>query len=119
MATPGREFRTDSHLADVPRMTSSAFPASWLPAAIARAAVVTPPAAQWVPTSGRHSAPDLEIMQATASDLDRRAPGRHAEPEWSREVFDALRDEDPFDWLGFAGPADFRDAERTVVPIAR
>jgi hypothetical protein len=33
-------------------------------------------------------------------DLDRR--GRHAEPEWSREMFDSLRDEDPFDWLGFA-----------------
>jgi hypothetical protein len=29
-------------------------------------------------------------------------PGRHAEPEWSREVFDSLRDEDPLDWLGFS-----------------
>jgi hypothetical protein len=110
VATPGRELRTDSHLADVPRMTSSAFPVSWLPAAIVRAAVVTPPAAQSVPTSGRHSAPELEIMQATASGLDRQAPGRHAEPEWSRQVFDALRDEDPFDWLGFAGPADLGHA---------
>jgi hypothetical protein len=32
-------------------------------------------------------------------DLDRH--GRHAEPEWSRQLFDSLRDEDPFDWLGF------------------
>jgi hypothetical protein len=83
-------------------MTSSAFPASWLPAAIVRAAVVTPPAAQWVPMSGRHSAPELEMVQVAASDQDRVGGGRHAEPEWSREVFDVLRDEDPFDWLGFA-----------------
>jgi hypothetical protein len=29
--------------------------------------------------------------------------GRHAEPEWSRELFDPERDEiDPLTWLGFA-----------------
>ena len=37
---------------------------------------------------------------AMTDDLDRR--GRHAEPEWSRQMFDSLRDDDPFDWLGFA-----------------
>jgi hypothetical protein len=34
------------------------------------------------------------------------APGEGAEAgavsEWSRELFDPARDEDPFDWLGFA-----------------
>jgi len=81
-------------------MTSSASSATWLPAAITRAAVVTPPAAQWVPTQGRHSAPEAGTSMAMTDDLDRR--GRHAEPEWSRQMFDSLRDDDPFDWLGFA-----------------
>jgi len=83
-------------------MTSSASPATWLPAAIMRAAVVTAPPAQWVPP-GRHRAPELAATMesvATGQDLQRR--GRHAEPEWHRELFDAVRDEDPLDWLGFA-----------------
>ena len=83
-------------------MTSPASSATWLPAAIMRAAVVTAPPAQWVPT-GRHRAPEFGTATeavVTDRDLDRR--GRHAEPEWSREIFDALRDEDPLDWLGFA-----------------
>jgi hypothetical protein len=81
-----------------PRMTSSA---SWLPAAAVRAAVVTSPPAQRVPTAGRHSAPELgSVSDSMATEIGR--PGRHAEPEWSREVFDSLRDEDPLDWLGFS-----------------
>jgi hypothetical protein len=93
-------------------MTNSAFPASWLPAAIVRAAVVTPPTAQWVPTSARHSAPELETTQSTI-DVDHDGRGRHAEPEWNREMFDALRDEDPFDWLGFAAAGSAQRAPRT------
>ena len=83
-------------------MTSSASSAAWLPAAITRAAVVTPPAAQWVPTTGRPSAPEAATTVAMTGDLDRDRHGRHAEPEWSRQLFDSLRDEDPFAWLGFA-----------------
>ena len=78
-------------------MTSLASRAAWLPAAIARAAVVPPEAAS---RTGRHAAPEapglLEIV--AAAEL---SPGRHAEPEWSREAFDPQRDEDPFEWLGF------------------
>ena len=80
-------------------MTSAATSATWLPAAIARAAVLTSPAPA-VPSGGRHSAPEaagrLEIVG-----VEHARPGRHAEPEWSREMFDAARDEDPFEWLGF------------------
>ena len=77
-------------------MTSFASPATWLPAAIARAAVV--PAA---PGSARHSAPEapglVEIVAAEQS-----GAGRHAEPAESCKLFDAARDEDPFEWLGFS-----------------
>ena len=91
----------DGDPSDVLRMTSSAFSATWLPAAITRAAVVTAPPAQRVPTAGRHSAPELgSVVESVATETDH--PGRHAEPEWSREVFDSLRDEDPLDWLGFS-----------------
>lgn len=81
-------------------MTSAASSAAWLPVAIARAAVITPPAPT-VPSGGRHSAHEatgrLEIVA-----VEHVRPGRHAEPEWSREMFDAARDEDPFEWLGFS-----------------
>ena len=85
-------------------MTSSASSASWLPAAIARAAVVTPPPARQAPPprTGRHSAPEVpgEIRIATPDDLMRT--GRHAESEWSRELHDPKRDEiDTLSWLGF------------------
>jgi hypothetical protein len=57
------------------------------------------------PLSGaRHRAPewaDAELRIADLADLAR--PGRHAEPAWARELFDPAVDEDPFDWLGFAG----------------
>ena len=81
-------------------MTSFATPPTRLPAALARAAVV-PPSAPVLHTHGRHAAPEtpgpLEIVGAQQA-----GPGRHAEPEWSREAFDATRDEDPFEWLGFS-----------------
>jgi hypothetical protein len=82
-------------------MTSSASSASWLPAAIARAAVVTPAPARHIPT-GRHLAPDVPGVIRIAAPEDLARTGRHAEPEWSRETFDPKRDEvDAFDWLGF------------------
>ena len=81
-------------------MTSTASSAAWLPAALARAAVV-PQAAPAV-RAGRHAAAEapgrVEIVTA-----ERLRPGRHAEPAWSRELFDPARDEDPFEWLGFRG----------------
>jgi hypothetical protein len=83
-------------------MTSSASSATWLPAAIAGAAVLTPPA-QAVPVEGGHSTPGfVEVMEAVAAELDLGSRGRHAEPEWSRELYDPRRDDDPLDWLGFA-----------------
>jgi hypothetical protein len=83
-------------------MSSSASSAQWLPAALARAAVVTPPPAQAVPTTGRHLAPEVPGMVRIATPEDLARTGRHAEPEWSRATFDPERDEvDAFDWLGF------------------
>ncbi|SOE02588.1 hypothetical protein [Blastococcus haudaquaticus] len=76
-------------------MNSSASSAAWLPAAIARAAVVTGPPAQHVPGRRRHAAPEVpgELRIATPEDLLRT--GRHAEAAWTRDlpVYDALRDE--------------------------
>ena len=98
------EYRTKSlpdqrRLSDIQSMTSFAIPATWLPAAIARAAVLTPPTPA-ARAGGRHSAPEtsgpLEIVA-----VEQTGPGRHAEPQWSRGMFDAARDEDPFEWLGF------------------
>jgi hypothetical protein len=88
-------------------MTSSASSVAWLPAAVARAAVVTP--AVHAARPGRHSAPEVpgqahfvvghaETVAARAE----HAAGRHAEPTWSRQLFDPSRDEDVFDWLGFS-----------------
>ncbi|MGZ4667383.1 MAG: hypothetical protein ACXVX3_02530 [Blastococcus sp.] len=85
-------------------MTSSALPASWLPAPIARALGVQEPAGP------RHLAPaappdaPLRIVPA-GPELTR--VGRHAEHEWSRELFDPKRDDiDAFDWLGFTSAQD-------------
>jgi len=49
----------------------------------------------------RHRAPEgPEVRIATPQDLVRT--GRHAEPEWAREVHDPRRDDaDAFEWLGF------------------
>lgn len=82
---------------DIPGMTSTASSATWLPAAIARAAVVSP--ADFAVRPGRHSAPEAGRVEIAAAEQLR--PGRHSEPEWSREHFDPARDEDPFEWLGF------------------
>jgi hypothetical protein len=80
-------------------MTSTASTAIWLPAAIAHAAVVRPsPTA--VRPGGRHTAVDASGLLELVAPVQ-AGPGRHAEPEWSRQVFDAFRDEDPFEWLGF------------------
>lgn len=81
-------------------MTSSATAADWLPAAIARAAVVSPSL-----TGPRHLAPDAgddELLLTALAETDVPPYGRHAEPEWSRDLFDPRRDGDPFAWLGFA-----------------
>lgn len=80
-------------------MTSTASSAAWLPAAIARAAVVTP--AVHAARPGRHSAPEVSGHVEIVTP-EQAHPGRHAEPEWSREFFDPTRDEDPFEWLGFS-----------------
>jgi hypothetical protein len=80
-------------------MTSTASTARWLPAAIARAAVVRPAPSEQRP---RHLAPDAEdtVLRLVTADVV-TSTGRHAEPEWMREQFDPRRDEDPFEWLGF------------------
>jgi hypothetical protein len=79
-------------------MTSSASSAAWLPAALARAAVVTPTV--HAVRAGRHSAPEAPgVVEFIA---EQPGPGRHAEPTWARELFDPSRDEDPFEWLGFS-----------------
>ena len=82
-------------------MTSSASSATWLPAAIARAAVVHPaPVAR---PGARHLAPDVPGMVRIAAPEDLTRSGRHSEPEWVRELHDPHRDEvDAFDWLGFS-----------------
>jgi hypothetical protein len=83
-------------------MTSSA---SWLPAAIARAAVVSTRPAQNVPSTGRHAAPEVPGAVRIATPEDLMRIGRHAETEWSRDLHDPKRDEvDPLSWLGFTPP---------------
>jgi hypothetical protein len=81
-------------------MTSTA---SWLPAALARRAVVTRPPAQTVPTTGRHLATEVPGAVRIAAPEDLLRTGRHAETEWSREIFDPARDEvGALGWLGFS-----------------
>jgi hypothetical protein len=85
-------------------MTSSASSAAWLPAAVVRTAVVTAPPARTVPTVGRHRAPvRLGQVESIATPEDMMRTGRHAQPKWSRELWDPERnDVDAFGWLGFA-----------------
>jgi hypothetical protein len=79
-------------------MSSSASPATWLPVAIAR-----PPVA---PSGPRHLAPgteaEHEAVFAALAEHDDTPRGRHAEPAWSRELYDPRRDGDAFAWLGFS-----------------
>src|SRR5215212_8185309 len=79
-------------------MSSPASSATWLPLAVARAAVVDAPPAQRVPAVGRHAAPEVPgLVEIVAA--ERLRPGRHAEGEWSREVFDP-QSEIPWPWSG-------------------
>jgi hypothetical protein len=80
-------------------MTSSA---SWLPAAITRAAVVSARPAQKVPSTGRHAAPEVPGAVRIATPEDLLRTGRHAETEWSPRRHDPKRDgADPLSWRGF------------------
>jgi hypothetical protein len=85
-------------------MTSSASSATWLPAVMARAAVLTAPPARDVPAPGRHRASEAAgLVEAVTTSEDAALTGRHAEQEWTREVFDPQREDvDAFEWLGFA-----------------
>jgi hypothetical protein len=81
-------------------MSSSASSATWLPTALARAAVGTP--APTGGSGGRHLAPDVPGVVRIAAPEDLRRSGRHVESEWSRELHDPRRDEvDALEWLGF------------------
>ena len=96
-------MRTERPPADLIPMTSPASSATWLPAAIARAAVVTARPAQNVPGGGRHFAPVVPTSVRIATPDNLLRTGRHAEPEWSRDLYDPERDEvDSLSWLGFA-----------------
>lgn len=80
-------------------MTSSATPA-WLPALIARTAVVRPAPATG--PGGRHLAPEIPGLVRIAAPEDLTRTGRHVEPEWSRDLHDPRRDDiDALEWLGF------------------
>jgi hypothetical protein len=83
-------------------MTSSASPAAWLPAALARTVVRVAPPAPPARPGGRHLAPETPGVVRIATPEDVVRSGRHTEPPWSRELHDPRRDEvDAFDWLGF------------------
>jgi hypothetical protein len=84
-------------------MSSTASRATWLPAAIAPAAVVNEPNVRTRPGTPRHLAPDVPGVVRIAMPEDFTRTGRHAETEWSRDLHDPRRDEvDSFAWLGFA-----------------
>jgi hypothetical protein len=81
-------------------MSSTLPPAAWLQAVLVRPVHTT---AAPVARGGRHRAPEVPgaVELLTSAQIAAR-PGRHAEPEWTREVLDPARDEaDAFDWLGF------------------
>jgi hypothetical protein len=85
-----RRLRPVRAAADQDGMTSSASPtATWLPAAMVRAAVVHSTAA--APARGRHRAPESESGAPEATEEQQLRVGRHAEPE----------EQDSLDWLGF------------------
>jgi hypothetical protein len=81
-------------------MSSTVPSAAWLLAAAARPVHAS---AAPVARGGRHRAPETPgAVELLTSEQIAARPGRHAEPEWSREVFDPARDEvDAFEWLGF------------------
>ena len=83
-------------------MSSTASRATWLPAAIARAAVVNSPNVRTSPAGPRHLAPETPGDLRIAMPEDFTRTGRHAEPERSRGRQDPARDEvDAFGRLGF------------------
>jgi hypothetical protein len=85
-------------------MSSTVPPAAWLQTVLAH-----PLHAAAAPTTGgRHRAPEVsgEVEYLTSEQIA-AGPGRHAEPDWTREAFDPVRDEvDAFDWLGFEAAQD-------------
>jgi hypothetical protein len=84
-------------------MSSPTPPATWLPAAIARAAVVDTPTVRTSAAGPRHLAVESPEAMRIATPEDFTRTGRHAEPEWGRDLHDPTRDEiDSFAWLGFA-----------------
>ena len=83
-------------------MSSTASPAP-------RPSAALPVQTDAVPTTGgRHRAPEVPgAVEYLTSEQIAAGPGRHAEPEYSRQVFDATRgDIDAFDWLGFEAAQD-------------
>jgi hypothetical protein len=62
-------------------MSSSTSPVTWLPAAIARAAVVNAPNVRTCPGRPRHLAPEDPGMVRIAMPEDFTRTGRHAEKE--------------------------------------
>jgi hypothetical protein len=80
-------------------MSSTVSPAAWLQAALAHPVHTT---AAPVARGGRHRAPEVPVAVDILTSEQIAARGRHAEPEWSREVHDPGRDEvNAFEWLGF------------------
>ncbi|TYP81252.1 hypothetical protein [Blastococcus xanthinilyticus] len=69
--------------------TSATRTATWLPAAMARAAVVH--STSTAPARGRHRAPEVRVAVHVAADEELTRRGRHAE----------LEEEDSLAWLGF------------------
>ncbi len=99
--------------AELRGMRSSATTAGRRSAAIARADDSPEPAGP------RHLAPgpDDDVIDAALTERESITTGRHAEPEWSRELFDPRRDGDPFAWLGFAAGRDGAQPIRRVRAI--
>ena len=77
-------------------MSSTVSSAAWVQAALARS-VHTAAAST---TGGRHRAPETtDAVEYLTSEQIAAGPGRHAEPEWTRESFDPARDVgDSFAW---------------------
>lgn len=92
-------------------MNSTASRLPWLQAVVTHPVHATGTPAT---TGGRHRAPEVPgaVEYLTSEQIAGGAgltagSGRHAEPDWSREVFDPARDEvDAFDWLGFEAAQD-------------
>lgn len=80
-------------------MSSTVSPGAWLQATLVRPVHA---AAAPVARGGRHRAPEEPGAVEMLTSEQIVARGRHAEPEWTREVHDPARDEiDALEWLGF------------------